>query len=645
MKKIIYLLLIIVFSSNSELKATHITGYDICMISTGVDSYKFRLVVYRDANTTSPLASTFDLKIYRNFDNLPAPIPTVTLNRVSITPLVEVNPCIPTNIEKQIFESSVLNLAAFNSSAGYYISRGYCCRPNGISNIINSGSVGLIFTMDFPPLNPASTTRNNSSPEFRNTPIVTMEINKTYNFDFNIVDPDGDSLVFYKTENLYPLGGPQSTVSDATKPFTKIDYAAGYSLNSNIADGAPDFLLNNQTGTLSYKPTKIGKYILSLKVEEWKRRSGNTLPYKIGEVRREIQVHCISISNTPPPVITDSKNRVNSLRDTINLNGTTIYSNQFNSQKISGKNVYIKLVAENGLNNNLFNSNLFDVIWGINGGVSYSGSAINGALLSSIDSVKTNFLWILDSTDLKKSPYKFKVISYDETCPLPLYDTLNVELFVQGQCYKSKNVTLRGCDSLIDLLGRKQYSSIITKDTVLSILGCDTILNQNIILLVGPKNNPINGDITAIPLSTHYYNTTVQPNVSYNWVVKNGVIISGQGTNEIGVIWNSSGYLTCTVEDSVTKCNVISTLSVDILTGINNIKNSNIKIYPNPTNNFINIEGLTKNENNTIQIFDVQGKLVITKNITEKGTIDLSELNKGVYVIKIGEVAQRIVKM
>ena len=84
---------------------------------------------------------------------------------------------------------------------------------------------------------------------------------------------------------------------------------------------------------------------------------------------------------------------------------------------------------------------------------------------------------------------------------------------------------------------------------------------------------------------------------------------------------------------------------LNVVTGINDIKNSNIKIYPNPTNNIINIEGLTKNENNTIQIFDVQGKLVITKTINEKGTIDLSELNKGVYVIKIGELAQRIVKM
>jgi hypothetical protein len=83
------------------------------------------------------------------------------------------------------------------------------------------------------------------------------------------------------------------------------------------------------------------------------------------------------------------------------------------------------------------------------------------------------------------------------------------------------------------------------------------------------------------------------------------------------------------------------------LTSINETlpNTTTVSIFPNPANSEINIEGLNKNESNTIQIFDVQGKLVITKTINEKGTIDLSELNKGIYVIKIGEVAQRIVKM
>ena len=84
---------------------------------------------------------------------------------------------------------------------------------------------------------------------------------------------------------------------------------------------------------------------------------------------------------------------------------------------------------------------------------------------------------------------------------------------------------------------------------------------------------------------------------------------------------------------------------LDCLTSVEELESSKVNLYPNPTNNIINIEGLNKNENNPIQVFDVQGKLVITKTISEKGKIDLSELNKGVYVIKIGEVAQRIVKM
>jgi len=82
-----------------------------------------------------------------------------------------------------------------------------------------------------------------------------------------------------------------------------------------------------------------------------------------------------------------------------------------------------------------------------------------------------------------------------------------------------------------------------------------------------------------------------------------------------------------------------------VSTGIQVSQTMKISIYPNPTNNIINIEGLNKNENNTIQIFDVQGKLVSTKIVNERGTIDLSELNKGVYVIKIGEYAKRVVKI
>lgn len=111
----------------------------------------------------------------------------------------------------------------------------------------------------------------------------------------------------------------------------------------------------------------------------------------------------------------------------------------------------------------------------------------------------------------------------------------------------------------------------------------------------------------------------------------NNLIINNTGTNSTGVYSNDL---------FIVKFN-------SNLTGVNNNYNNytNIKIYPNPANDFIIIEGLTTSENTTINIYDIQGKLILTKELVENGTIDLSELNKGVYVVKIGEMVQRIVKM
>lgn len=54
------------------------------------------------------------------------------------------------------------------------------------------------------------------------------------------------------------------------------------------------------------------------------------------------------------------------------------------------------------------------------------------------------------------------------------------------------------------------------------------------------------------------------------------------------------------------------------------------KVYPNPTSNFINIEG----DFESIKIYDLSGKLIMTKNTSDK-TIDVSSLAKGEYVLKL----------
>jgi hypothetical protein len=89
----------------------------------------------------------------------------------------------------------------------------------------------------------------------------------------------------------------------------------------------------------------------------------------------------------------------------------------------------------------------------------------------------------------------------------------------------------------------------------------------------------------------------------------------------------------------------IAKLGDSFTSGISPYKNSNIKIYPNPTNNIIFIKGLAPEEKTEITICDIQGKIILMKEILENGTIDLSDFTQGVYVIKMGNVVQRIVKM
>ena len=81
-------------------------------------------------------------------------------------------------------------------------------------------------------------------------------------------------------------------------------------------------------------------------------------------------------------------------------------------------------------------------------------------------------------------------------------------------------------------------------------------------------------------------------------------------------------------------------------TAINTVnpQQSEIQIYPNPAQNQITINnGLLVI--GRIQILDITGKIVkqVISNNT-KQTIDISELNKGIYFVKVGERVRKIVK-
>ena len=69
-----------------------------------------------------------------------------------------------------------------------------------------------------------------------------------------------------------------------------------------------------------------------------------------------------------------------------------------------------------------------------------------------------------------------------------------------------------------------------------------------------------------------------------------------------------------------------------------------ISVYPNPNNGTFTIQLENTTENNSIEIYSVLGQSVFTKANTKETIIDISNLEKGIYFIKINQQNTTITK-
>jgi hypothetical protein len=676
--------------------ASHYQGYDMSIISLGNNSYKIRLKIYRDV-TGVGMPGTQSLAIKRNSDNATAL--NVSLSRVQFYPITyDVKDCLApganTKLEMHIYESAAINLSTLNSTAGYYATAGTCCRAPGIVNVLNSSSAGLQFVMDFPRLNTTSPYINNSSPEFKSNPLTYFCVGKSYAFDMNVVDSNGDSLAFSLAQ---PLNDGSSV-----KPFSTIPYAPGYNLLTNIMDGLPDININAQTGLVSFIATRAGRYLIAIKCEEY--RNG----VKIGEVRREFMLESVVCNDVAPTTDINNITR-NSFVDTIFYGEN--YKINFKSFDSPTDTLEMTLLPRVNMDENIFNPNTYNAKWGVVGKTDSLVQIIQG-----VGTVESEFTWIPKCEHVRDKPYAFTIITRDRTCPQPLYDSTFVELYVVKvdnnepyfilpdtvKRYSVKNYFIKEGD-VFQLNGDsilKAYDydssqlititylpesnngsvnslfefnsfpdSIYTTASFVWDLTCNTsrsepynvkffvvdndclkpdtaIFEINIYVLEGIKAYQIQGSTQITDTSLVYtYTTLNQVGVNYNWYGQNAKIISGQGTNSVNVKWSKvDGELSCEVINAMSLCTDTSKITVGNFTGINNTQNVDIRIYPNPTEGIINIEGLIKSKNSIVKIYNVQGKLVLTKELKDHGYIDINDFSNGIYIIKIDEAVSKIVK-
>jgi len=183
------------------------------------------------------------------------------------------------------------------------------------------------------------------------------------------------------------------------------------------------------------------------------------------------------------------------------------------------------------------------------------------------------------------------------------------------------------CD-LYTLNGQNYTQSGTYIQSLTNALGCDSTLNLNLTMNYSPIPPlvSVTNDVN--------FSTSVQLNASYQW------IICSDNTNIPGAISNnytatSNGLYgvivinTCGTDTS--NCIIIDNI------GLNEIYNSAIIIYPNPTFNFIKINGLNK-IGTDFEICDGQGRILKTGNISSLNSIiDIGSFEHGIYWVNLKE--------
>ncbi|MGN0033063.1 MAG: T9SS type A sorting domain-containing protein [Candidatus Limimorpha sp.] len=78
-------------------------------------------------------------------------------------------------------------------------------------------------------------------------------------------------------------------------------------------------------------------------------------------------------------------------------------------------------------------------------------------------------------------------------------------------------------------------------------------------------------------------------------------------------------------------------------TSLNSVNKQSLSIFPNPAKDIIRINNLEGN--NEVSIITLQGQTIKKSDVTNDGNIDISDLNPGVYIINVGKLVSKFIKL
>lgn len=145
--------------------------------------------------------------------------------------------------------------------------------------------------------------------------------------------------------------------------------------------------------------------------------------------------------------------------------------------------------------------------------------------------------------------------------------------------------------------------------------------------------------------------TLSKPNLGAGYIdyclVRNNHINSGGSGKLVSVSLTSNNFSTNGIgQFSISNLKVVTKEGCELLVGSNVLDipfnlatgisqssiDESIKIYPNPATSQIAIQGFDMIK---YEVIDILGRSVLSSNVTEKNTVDISSINKGTYILKL----------
>lgn len=295
------LLIFILFFIAKESDAAHLKGgyieYEYISSTATTTTYKVTVYQYLDCGSTqSQRDQSVFLGIYNNATNqLIMPVAEVNLTNSSTVQKTNFE-CVQNPPQVCYFIDSYETIITIpNNSQGYQLFVQRCCRIGNIVNITNSSNTGANYFIEIP--GTSGRLLQNSSPSFNMNDTVLLCANTSFDFKFDAIDKDGDSLSYAFT---YGLNTPSTTPKPnipSLPPFRSLPYNLGYDASNPFGSTIAINELNGQiTGTA---PSRSGDYVLAVLISEF--RNG----MKIGEARKEIHV-TVSNCNIPEAVLPEA---------------------------------------------------------------------------------------------------------------------------------------------------------------------------------------------------------------------------------------------------------------------------------------------------------------------------------------------------